>query len=435
MASKTIYALDSTALILPYTIGKRMPPVYRILLTLKDEIDPAVLRQAVRDLVPRFPYMYTRLRRGFFWDRLEDVSEYDVVEEDNGRLCRPFDYRGKLPLMRVVYKKNELGLEFTHFTADGNSGTVYLFSLAARYLELQGHAMEKSRLVLDCRDKPTRTELADAFRTAYAKPEKRIRQVVPPALQGPGKRQDGCLRATIAELPIDAMKALLNEKYGGCTITEYLAAVYSLAFLQLYEKDGRRKPVRLEVPCNLRQYWDTDTQRNFAGIANICVVPGRADYDFDDVLQLVRREMRENLSKEKMQAFIYQNLRYLKLLNAVPGFVKRAALSLGFALVAERIWPITSGITNLGYLRLPPSLAGHVLRYAAIMGRFGVNRIVCAAAGVNNTMAVAFSAANENTDIQDFCIDFWERDGLPVRLTEQADQAGSAARRGGTEVQ
>jgi len=422
MPSKNTFALDSTALVLPYIIRKDIPPVYRCLLTLYEEIDPVVLTQAVRDLAPRFPFMYTRLRRGFIWDRLEEVPACAILEKDDGRLCRPFDYRGEEPLIRVVYRKNELGLEFTHFTNDGTSGTVYLFSLAARYFELRGHAVEKNRFILDYRDTPSQAELTDAFRMSYGKPEKRIRQIVPPAFQGPGERQDGYLRVTTAQIPIDAMKTMLKEKYGGCTITEYLTAVYALAYLRLYEKSDKRRPVRLEVPGNLRQHWDTDTLRNFSAIANINAVPDKAEYGFDDILEHVRREMQENLTKDKMQAFIYQNVRYLKLLSVIPGFVKRAAFLLGFPLL-NAMWPITSSMSNPGYFRLPDSLAEHIRYYETIMGRYGTYRVVGAAAGIKNTLSITFSAFNESTEIQDFCIGFWERDELSVQVFERRGQA------------
>ncbi|MCL2495192.1 MAG: hypothetical protein FWE98_06000 [Oscillospiraceae bacterium] len=414
MPFKTTYALDSTALVLPYTISERMPPVYRFLLTFREELDPAVLEQAVRDLAARFPIMYTRLRRGFIWDFLEDATDCVAVEKDDGRLCRPFDYRGGAPLLRVIYRGNELAVECTHFTIDGHSATVYMFSLAARYLELLGHTIEKNRFVRDCRDKPAQSELADAFRGDYGRPEEKIRQVGPPAFQGPGKREKGCLRATVIEMPIDAMKVLLKEKYGGCTITEYLAAVYTLGFLDARKKSGSRKPVAMEVPGNLRHFWDTDTLRNFSVGIVFDVMPEQGGYSIDDVIELICREMKEKLTKDKMKAFIHQNVRYLKLLGVIPGFVKRLAFTLGLPLIVTR-WPITSGITNIGYIPLPPSLAGHIARYAIILGRFAVNRVVCSAVGINNTMAVTISASNGSTDIQDFCLAFWERDGLPVK--------------------
>jgi len=417
MSKANTYALDSTALMLPYLISKEQPPVYRFYMTVKEEVDPILLKQAVLDLVPRFPIMYTKLRKGFFWYKQEDASDLDIVEKDPGVLCRQFDYKNKAkPLLRVIYNHNEIGVELTHFTIDGTSCTIYLCSLVARYFELRGYTIEKNRFVLDSRDKPSESELADYFRETYEKPKKRIKQVEPPAFQCLTETRENYLRATIIDVPIDAMKALLKEKYGGCTITEYLNTVYACAFLQLYEKSNKKKPIRFEVPCNLRQYWGEDTLRNFSGISNVTVLPDKADYRFTDILELIRREMKEKLTKEKMHGFVCQNTRYLALLKYVPSFVKKT-ISVGYPFVAKRIWPFTSSISNVGYISLPPSLAEHIENYVIILGRFGVTRLVCAVTGVNNALNMVISAVNDSTAIQDYCIDFFKKDGLPVTVT------------------
>jgi len=225
-------------------------------------------------------------------------------------------------------------------------------------------------------------------------------------------------RVTRAEIPIDAMKSMLKEKYGGCTITEYLTAVYASAFLELNNrgsKKKRRRNVRLSVPTNLRNFWKIDTLRNFTGSAYINVIPESADYSFTDILELIRREMKEKLTEENMRSFISQNVRYLNSLKMLPGFLKRFLISAGSPL-GKLYWPYTAAISNIGYIKLPPSLAEHVQSYAVVMGGFDYARIACAAMGVNNVITVAFTAISASSVIQDYCLDFFARDGLPVTV-------------------
>ncbi|MCL2495193.1 MAG: hypothetical protein FWE98_06005 [Oscillospiraceae bacterium] len=417
-ATAKTYALDSMALPLPYMpVSKSSPLVFRLMVALTQEVNPATLQQAVRDLIERFPIMYTRLRPGFIWGKLEDAVDCDIVRRDEGVPCRPFHIKGEKPILRVLYSGRSIAVECTHLTCDANGAAVYLNSLAARYLELQGHAIEKSSIVLDCRDRPAACELEDYYRAAYQKTKQKSGPVVdPPAYQCLMERRPDVLRVTRAEIPIGALKNLLAEKYGGCTVTCYLCAVYACAFLHLYEKKpDRKRPVRLAVSTNLRHFWDTGTLRNFVGLAHIDVAMDRRDYSFRDVLALVRGEMEEKLTDEKQAAFLNQSVRYLDIpvVKIIPGFLKRAGAALVFP-VAERRWPHTSTLSNLGYIPLPPSLAAHVESYAFIMGEMSGSRITCTAVGCRNAMTVAFSAVNESTAIQDFCIDFLQKDGLPV---------------------
>jgi len=417
MRSSNTYPLDCTALMLPYAASKTVPPVFRIAATLRDEIDPDALRQAARELAPRFPTLYTRLRKGFIWDCLTDAASHDIVAEDK-EPCYPFPYKDKSKLLlRVLYQKNELAVECSHFTADGTAVMIYLNSLAARYLELRGHEIEKNRTVLHHLDKPAETELADGYRAVYEKPKRKNVPVEGKAFAYLARRKDSRRQITRAEIPIDKLKQLLKEKHGGCSITEYLTAVYALAFLQLYKKyPKQKKPIRFSIPINLRQFWALDTLRNFTGVASVTVAHEQADRNFQDILQNVRRELRENTTLEKMKNFADQSVSYLNMLNIVPGLVKRLVTRAGSPLLGKVIWPYTSSVSNLGYIQLPPSLAEHIQSYMFVLGGLYPARIACAAAGVSNTMTVAFTAVNESA-VQDFCIAFFREDGLPVNVT------------------
>jgi len=422
MAFKNTYPLDSLACTLPYApVSETSPLVFRLMLALQEEVDPAVLKRAVLDLAPRFPIMYAKLRRGFIWDQLEDASDHDIVQEDEGYPCRPFHIRkGEKPLLRVLYRGNELGFEATHLTCDGTGGSVYLNSLAARYLELQGHTIEKSHNVLDHQDGPCETELADYYQTIYEKPQKMKNPAAPPAFQYLREKKADYLQVTRVAIPLDALKKLVREDYDGYTITHYLGAVYASAFLRLHEKKPQKKrPVRLLIASNLRKYWNTHTLRNFTGMANITVAPDREDAGFGSVLALVRREMQEKLTKENQHALICQTARYLDLfiLKFIPGSVKKFLATTVYPPFRRRLVPQTSTLTNLGYIRLPPSLAAHIRSYHLFLGEAADNRITCAAAGVNNIMTVAFSSVSESTVIQDYCIDRFKKDGLPVEVT------------------
>ena len=421
------YALDSMAMPLPYLpVCKNSPLVFRLMVTLREEIDIAALKQAVLDLAPRFPIMYTRLRRGFVWHRLEDAADFDIVRRDEGYPCRPFDiFKGETPLLRVLYRKRAIGIECTHLTCDGNGGSVYLNSLAARYLELLGHSIEKCHNVLDHRDKPSAAELEDYYRVAYQKKGGGLgvsTVAVKPAFLGFRERRPDYLQVTKVVLPLDELKRLTCETYGGCTITQYLCAVYASAFLKLRNK--RNKPLRLSVPTNLRNYWDTCTLRNFVGMAHINVKVDKPE--FREVLAVVRREMEANLSFEKQQELVNQSIRVLELWPAkiIPGFVKRSAIFLGAPFVRRFRWPHSSTLSNVGYIKLPPSLAEHITNYTFHIGEMDTCRITCCAAGCGNALTVVFSAVNDSTVIQDFCVDFLRREGL--RLTcEQSEVCGA----------
>ena len=72
---KQWYRLDNAALIFPAIIRKNWNNVFRVSATLKENVDPDLLNQAIADLAPRFPTFFVRLRAGFFWYYLQRTEK------------------------------------------------------------------------------------------------------------------------------------------------------------------------------------------------------------------------------------------------------------------------------------------------------------------------------------------------------------------------
>ena len=64
--------LDNTANVFPVIAGEGMSNVYRISVTLKEEVDPELLQQALERVLPWFDGFRVRLRKGIFWYYFEE---------------------------------------------------------------------------------------------------------------------------------------------------------------------------------------------------------------------------------------------------------------------------------------------------------------------------------------------------------------------------
>ena len=59
--------LDNTAHLFPVIAGESMTNVYRISVSLKEEIIPELLQEALDIVLPKFDGFNLRLRMGVFW--------------------------------------------------------------------------------------------------------------------------------------------------------------------------------------------------------------------------------------------------------------------------------------------------------------------------------------------------------------------------------
>ena len=125
--SKVWMPLDNAALIFPAIRRKNLSNLFRQSVTLTEAVDPALLQQAVNELMPRFPSFYLRLRRGVFWYYLEEVEAPPRVQED---YAYPLTFMTKKEMrrccLRVFYYRNRIAVEFFHVLSDGGGAMVYL---------------------------------------------------------------------------------------------------------------------------------------------------------------------------------------------------------------------------------------------------------------------------------------------------------------------
>ena len=233
----TWYKLDLSANVYPTLQRKDFSSVYRISVTLKEEIQPELLQQALDMTLPRFPTFKVAMRRGLFWRYLEPNDRPGpYVQPDINNPCMPMRFRANNRYMiRVYYYHNRISLEAFHSLSDGNGALFLLRTLTAVYLRLLGHEIPNGMGVLDINEEPDPGELEDSY-MKYA--SSKIR---PPRSQGRAYRVRGTpeplytLNVLCGILPVDQVLAVARSHK--VSVTEYLNAVLLYALMQKQKMD------------------------------------------------------------------------------------------------------------------------------------------------------------------------------------------------------
>ena len=101
---KRWHRLDNTGKIFPMIANENLSNVFRISVTLKEEIDPGLLGQALEEVLPWFAGFKVKLKRGFFWYYFEENKRQPFVEQEGSWPCRYIDPKiNQLYLFRVSY--------------------------------------------------------------------------------------------------------------------------------------------------------------------------------------------------------------------------------------------------------------------------------------------------------------------------------------------
>ncbi|MBQ7596228.1 MAG: hypothetical protein IJU45_06155, partial [Clostridia bacterium] len=373
-AEPGIFDLDCSATVYPFLATKKVAQIFRMALELDTQIDPDLLRRIVKKMPRRFPAMFVNLRRDKDTYRLETTSDPEsMICPEPEVYCRPFSMENGCSLLRITYRQNRLGIEMFHSISDGSGGMVLLKTLAAEYYRALGEEIPCEFGVCDCSEPAKEAETQDSFRACYDPDIEGVSRAAKHAVQYKEKGPFTPWHQTEIRIPIDSLKTVTRAK--NATITEYCAALYLDILRSTPDAKQSRKPVALSVPVNLRPVFNSGTFRNFSLYFIATLPQDKENPTFDDILNNVRRQLKEGTDPELLKRMIHQNVSQADLPVFVrsPRAVKKAILRIGAALYGEGLY--SSTFSNLGIFRLPEPLAGHVLDFHAMLGESPVNHI------------------------------------------------------------
>ena len=400
---KKWFKLDNAANIYPSTQTSEWTALFRLSVTLSEDVDLQVLEEAQIHTLKRFPSFATRLRKGLFWHFFEHIDSAPPILDDIYNPTQPLEFRHNRHFMyRLLYRKNRISAEFFHALTDGSGAITFLLSLVAEYLHLKyGLEVVPSQYVLSCSDSPEPEEYEDAFQR-YAGPNSIGLS------DGPSYHYSGTavplnkLLIISGELPTEALHAKAKEYK--TSIGAFLAAVliYSIYKKQKSEKSERalRQDVKISLPINLRRFFPSKTVRNFSSFINPGIKSRLGDYTFEEVLEQVVHFMGLNITEKELRARFtgYVNIEKNLLLRIVPLFVKDLLLKIGHYLTANRT--SASTLSNLGKVEVDESIRQYMRRIEFMLGRSYEKRVSCGVVSYNGNTVISFSRTIVEADIE-----------------------------------
>ena len=412
--NNALLPLDNAAKIYPAAMTKKWNAVFAISVYLKEHVNKNQLKKAVADLSKRFPSFYVCLKRGMFWDYFYKAKDLDIISESND-ICKPINTKDKKrPLFRINVNGCEIRCEFFHAVTDGSGAMEFVKALILRYFELCGYEINGAvdYGIKECKDKPSENEFEDDFLKIYdgssgtARKGGSAYQIKIESENERFYRNEVCI-------PLTPLKKL-TKKYN-CTITQFIAAAYSMALIDTYSDDDRasKKPLRLSIPVNLRKYWKSSTLRNFSSFITADISPD-GKTSFESVLGAIKNEMSSKISKEQLFEDVCRNVADEKMLisQIAPSFLKRPVMKTAFRLFGENNY--TSTVTNLGAVKLPPEMEEHINMITVTLGKTYINPINCAVVSFEDTLCATLSFAGNGFRIVRYFMDILSSKGLKV---------------------
>ena len=385
--------LDNAAKIYPAARNQKWSNTFRLSATLCEDVDADVLQSALSVTVERFPAIAARLRRGLFWYYLQQLPRVPRIRDESSYpLTRMSRAEVRQCAFRVILWKNRIAVEFFHSLTDGNGALVFLKSLVAEYLRQKyGIQIPAQQGVLDCREAPDPAELEDSFQK-YAGTVSASRKENDAWHMYGTLEPDGFQHLTCLQVPVSEAMEKAHEY--GVTLTAFLSAVMIQALQEMQAEQEpelvHRKPIRVQIPVDLRRIFPSQSLRNFALYTTPEIDPRLGQYSFPEICDAVRHRMGLDVNPKTMSAKIAANVGNERILavKLMPLFLKNIVMKAVFLAVGERKSCLS--LSNLGAVRLPEAMMPYVQRLDFILGVQASQPHNCGVLSYNGTLYINF---------------------------------------------
>lgn len=396
---KIWYELDAFAKTYSSIISEGRTTCFRISALFSENIDLEILQKVVISLEKKYPFYNSELKKGIFWNYLQQKKTHFMIEEEKTYPCT--DIQKDNPL-RIIYFNNKLSIEIAHFLTDGKGAALFFKDLIEEYLEkkyfLENFEKDKENNLNDKTEKKNEIEigkinkiinfgkkinknekdfenkkseknffektrellgndngLKNSQKNEYVDLyEKYMRKVskettIKSAFHLPMKiLEKGQYHITTGEIDVESLKEE-SKKYR-TTIGKYLLSVYFKILLDRYSQ--AKNPIVIGVPVDLRKIFEEATYRNFFINITPSVDASLGAYSLSEIITYLDNYFALKITKKEFYKSIYKAMNPIQniIIKSVPYLIKRMFFPFIFDYYGERGY--TTGFSNLGILKV-----------------------------------------------------------------------------------
>lgn len=395
MSNETWYKVDNVAKVFLASFSKRDTRSFRVSCTLKEPINKELLVEALRQTVDGRPQYQVHIHHGVFWHYMEHTEQEARVTEESQRPCPSlYGPDSEEPLhYTVTYYRNRINLDMFHALSDGNGGLDFLNILVLNYLRLK-YPGELTQIAIENGASANDLE-EDSYKQFFEN-------------KGDGKKDEGTPKKAyhirglkhpynqlqFFEVHMSAKDVLVHAKEAEATLTSYLGARLMMAVHDDMPALQRKKPITISMPVNLRNFFPSETGRNFFNSVYVSHV-FKGDETIESLAKIFDTQLKSSLTPEQISIRMdnYEKIEQLLFVRMVPLFIKNPVVKIASRREVKRV---TAVISNLGRLSVPAEMKEYIKSYAAFCST-NTLFITCLSYGDDLTFGVA--CAYQNTSV------------------------------------
>ncbi|MGM9948330.1 hypothetical protein [Floccifex sp.] len=319
--------IDHTGIIHCATLNSNYSNIFRLSVTLIDPILPEKLQIALNQIVSDYPTIVARIQKNYV------LSVQDIQVQFDEAILKPMTIKEiETCAIRILYKGNQISVEFFHAITDGYGGLEFIKALILSYIHVVYEIKYYKR-------KYNEKEFEDSY-LKYANHTKYKRKFMH-SFQIPWDKK--LKKVKVTSFMVETNQILEKAHEYQVTMTTFLTA---LLIQSILEFECIQKPIQIMVSIDLRKKFESKSLRNFSLYALVCVQPGH--YSFEELIYKIQNQLNMQYQKEYLQAMISSNvcLEQNPFVKKIPYKIKLKTMKGIFRLLESKNSTMT--LTNLG---------------------------------------------------------------------------------------
>ncbi|MBR6307408.1 MAG: hypothetical protein IKR39_02270 [Lachnospiraceae bacterium] len=410
MESTNWYKIDNVAKVFLATVDKRDTRAMRVSCTLKEEVDPELLKQAVLSAIEDRPQMQVRIRRGLFWHYMEDTTVLPTVREEDDRICPLLYTPSKIMLhYQVTYFRKRINLDIFHVLTDGTGAMEFLNIIVLDYLRLKYPGEFTDTTIHSGASDGDLNQ--DSYRQFFGS-KNLSRKIDNRVAYHPGSLKLPYNQLQFYEILFPTSQVLPRAKEIKVSLTSYLGALWMLAIRDEMPPRRRNMPVTISLPVNLRNYYPSKTARNFFNSVTVTHVFD-SDITLEELAAEFDAEFKSKLTEEnvKKQMDNFETMEYVAPVRVVPLFIKQWVVRFFAKKAAKKV---SMTFSNMGVQRPPAEVAERVDNYS---GFCSTNTIFSTMFSYGDKLTLGVSYAYINTGVVKNFVRYLSESGVDITVS------------------
>ena len=385
---KKRFELDFLGQFYASTLNEKHSGIFSITVYLKENLNRKILKQAMVEILKRFPFLSGGLRHNFFW------YEYEIT--NNPLPLIPI--KGVPPLknneqiFRVLYDSRHLILEVNHLLCDGRTLSRIAKELLMCYFEFLGVRFDDNNesisSKISCEEELENSYLRFIkFTDENVKTYKKKSQLKISAYRPPISEHAPIQMLTYQ---LSANKIKETAKLNQTTISGLLL---SLIFKSVSIERGtleHKEPIVISVPVDCRSFFPSKTMRNFVTAQNI-IMP---EVENSSVMIKEIQGALEKIDKNSVYTKFREHQKMYQAMRYVPRKIKDLLVK---KIAKNEFSEHTTGFSNIGKIDFPKNIAEKIDSMTFFAETDGISPYFfsCITTGDVLTLSVALKTENK----------------------------------------